>query len=613
MAWKPVIGGWGLYKTPTLTEAIAFDDLSDMPGGVVNVGEIQLSDNDFLYFDTAKTESLRYSTAHGYITHKGSGGGWVTEGEMIFYANTDADANGIWMPFMDFGGNGRLTLESTDGIAGQIHCYLNFTDGVRITTDSTYGAMLQTDTIATSAKEFQFPNISGTIVTTAGALANVDLGAYTFGAGATTVTSLDAGSGAITTTGTITGGPITIFSPTPILVFQDSNSLGAASVGYIEWKDSGGGRAGFFGNNSSGNDDLYWKNEQGGNIGIETTGSGEVQIFSNLQMGNDKLIAVDVNSNITASTTRTQGQGALTAQVNEISTVANNDDTVTLPSAITGIEIEIINNGAKTLQIFPASGDNLGLGTDTAEELEANERVKFVAYDTDNWAKESTTEIIHAEIHDEDNTDPFVINAEDDFHSYHTNGLAAGDLADWAFDAGGAGTSHAIDSIDDGVDTGNDIEVTTGTDHLLAIGDIVSQTNLADTNYVGVFVVKAIISSTQYEVAAPFNLTGTGTMDQAATLEADAVAAGVYDFAYYISGKPVGANETFDFQLYNDATAIIGSKVRRKFGGAGDFGSMAGGGVVAVGTGDKISFALSNEDSAANLIVRNLTIVLIRL
>ena len=82
-------------------------------------------------------------------------------------------------------------------------------------------------------------------------------------------------------TGTITSGDITIFDPTPILVFQDSNSLGAASVGFIEWRDSGGGRAGFFGNSSSGNDDLLWKNEQGGNIGIQTTGAGEFQIVAN--------------------------------------------------------------------------------------------------------------------------------------------------------------------------------------------------------------------------------------------------------------------------------------------------------------------------------------------
>ena len=62
---------------------------------------------------------------------------------------------------------------------------------------------------------------------------------------------------------------------------------GAASVGFIEWKDSGGGRAGFFGNNSSGNDDLFWKNEQGGNIGIETTGAGKVQINQETLLATD--------------------------------------------------------------------------------------------------------------------------------------------------------------------------------------------------------------------------------------------------------------------------------------------------------------------------------------
>ena len=347
------------------------------------------------------------------------------------------------------------------------------------------------------------------------------------------------------------------------------------------------------------------------NVGI-----GTVTPTAALQMGDDKLIALDTNAGLIASTTQDQGEGALTAQINEISTVANNGDTVTLPPAVTGVEIEIIHNGAETLRIFPASGDDLGLGTGALtsfEELEANERVKFVAYDTTNWAKESTTEIIHAEIHDEDNTDAFVINDFPDFHSYHTNGLAAGDLADWAFDAGGAGTSHVIDSIADGVDSGNDIEVTTADNHLLEDGDIVSQTGLDDANYVGIFVVKDIISVTQYEVAAPFDLTGTGTMDQAATLEADAVAAGVYAFAYYISASPVNPNETFDFQLYKEATAVIGSKIRRKFGSGGDFGSMSGGGVVTVADGEKISFALSNENSAANLTVRNLTIVLIRL
>ena len=117
----------------------------------------------------------------------------------------------------------------------------------------------------------------------------------------------------LTTTGTVTGESVTIFSPTPILVFKDSNSLGAASVGFIEWRDSGGGRAGFFGNSSSGNDDLVWKNEQGGNIVIQTTGAGECQIFANVDLGsNDFITTGTLGAGATTVTSLTDGTATLT-------------------------------------------------------------------------------------------------------------------------------------------------------------------------------------------------------------------------------------------------------------------------------------------------------------
>ena len=416
-------------------------------------------------------------------------------------------------------------------------------------------------------------------------------------------------------TGTGTFGNITILSSTPILVLKDSNSLGAASIGYIEWRDSGGGRAGFFGNSSSGNDDLTWKNEQGGNIGIETTGAGELQILAKLSMGDDQLILLDVNAGLTASTTQTQGQGALTAQVNEISTVANDNDTVTLPPAVAGTEIEIINDGANTLQMFPASGDNLGLGVDVAEQLEANERVVFVAYDATNWAKESTTEIVHAEIHDEDNTDAYVINdAGADFHAYHTNGLVAGDLANWTFDAGGAGTSFPVASVANSPGSpGAQAQITTTGSHGLAAGDIVSLTNMSAGTNAGLHVVLAPIAATTFEITSTNSANATGTMDQAATLDVVTGSAGSYSVFWSASATSATNNETFDFEIRKNATTVVGTKTRRKFGTATDFGSFSGLGIVDITNGDKISFALSNEDSSANITIRNLTIVLIRL
>lgn len=92
-----------------------------------------------------------------------------------------------------------------------------------------------------------------------------------------------------------------------------------------------------------------------------------------------------VTASITASTTQTQGQGALTTEVNNVATCANANDTVTLPAAVAGRNCVIFNNGAQTLQIFPASGDDLGAGVNTATTLAAGSNRRYVAYDATNW------------------------------------------------------------------------------------------------------------------------------------------------------------------------------------------------------------------------------------
>ena len=100
----------------------------------------------------------------------------------------------------------------------------------------------------------------------------------------------------------------------------------------------------------------------------------------------DGLLRHTVVSGITASTTQTQGQQPLTADVNEISVVSNANDTVTLPSAPAySRTITVINNGANTLQIFPASGDNLGAGVDTSTTLASGSNVRYTNYNNTNW------------------------------------------------------------------------------------------------------------------------------------------------------------------------------------------------------------------------------------
>ncbi len=117
------------------------------------------------------------------------------------------------------------------------------------------------------------------------------------------------------------------------------------------------------------------------------SGSGWDVILSptngNIQLNG--LTRRKVTAGITASTTQTQGQGALTSEVNAIATCANVNDTVTLPSAASGMRVTIINNGAQTLRIFPASGDNAGAGVDTAVTLAAGSNVSYVAYNATDW------------------------------------------------------------------------------------------------------------------------------------------------------------------------------------------------------------------------------------
>ncbi len=134
----------------------------------------------------------------------------------------------------------------------------------------------------------------------------------------------------------------------------------------------------------------------GSNLGVGTNtattitpGSHAIWFSKNAtlwyQIAGDR-VRQSLTAAITASTTQTQGNGALTSDVNEVSTVANANDTVTLPTAPSySRTVIIINNGANTLKIFPASGDNLGAGVDTSTTLASGSNVRYTNYNATNW------------------------------------------------------------------------------------------------------------------------------------------------------------------------------------------------------------------------------------
>lgn len=122
---------------------------------------------------------------------------------------------------------------------------------------------------------------------------------------------------------------------------------------------------------------------------LGTTGLNAGNVFTvdatNLFMTMNTALIRKTTAGITASVTQTQGNGALAAEINEVSVCANVNDTVTLPAAVAGRYCLVINNGAQTLQVFPASGDNLGAGADTATTIVSTSRKLFIAFDATNW------------------------------------------------------------------------------------------------------------------------------------------------------------------------------------------------------------------------------------
>lgn len=76
----------------------------------------------------------------------------------------------------------------------------------------------------------------------------------------------------------------------------------------------------------------------------------------------------------------------ITARFARVSTSATHLDSVLLPTATVGLEIEVRNDGAKDVAVFPKSGGQVdALGADTAYYLASGSVQKFVAMTTTQW------------------------------------------------------------------------------------------------------------------------------------------------------------------------------------------------------------------------------------
>ena len=141
--------------------------------------------------------------------------------------------------------------------------------------------------------------------------------------------------------------------------------LNATDDGTIQADIGNGSSDGLFEVVSQGKNLIHANGEGGGGLQHVDLGSSD----ATSHVGVSGRFAIDnLAANITASVTQTQGQQLLTKVINEVGTVANANDVVTLPPnsvytfGPTGILVVIKNNGANTLQVFPNTGDSIDNG-----------------------------------------------------------------------------------------------------------------------------------------------------------------------------------------------------------------------------------------------------------
>jgi hypothetical protein len=117
--------------------------------------------------------------------------------------------------------------------------------------------------------------------------------------------------------------------------------------------------------------------------------AGGVEAVSYTEVGTDVIVNHEANVGLTADVGSAQGNGVITSTYNVYSTVATTGDAATLPAAFSvGTMIYVKNDGANSMDVFPASGDDAGAGLNTAVAVAAGDFAVFMGTVADTtWTK----------------------------------------------------------------------------------------------------------------------------------------------------------------------------------------------------------------------------------
>lgn len=270
-------------------------------------------------------------------------------------------------------------------------------------------------------------------------------------------------------------------------------------------------------------------------------------------------INYDSATTITAFATGGQASAtALTAEINNITTVATAGDSVKLPAAVAGKHVHIKNSGATALDIFPATSDSIdALAVNLAIRIQPGSSVDFYAKDAIVWESNidqsftlvaPTTNLGQLELkaaNSAGNTVTTITNASQAAARTYTI-PDAGANANFVMDQGsntltfGATSTFTIDSdttdhtagnvmsIDLGVNSAsvNAINISSDVKTALSAAEIVRSINIdtnalaadADTSGVtGIEITASTISTSRADVKG-IKITTDGTMDAADTI-----------------------------------------------------------------------------------------------
>lgn len=131
------------------------------------------------------------------------------------------------------------------------------------------------------------------------------------------------------------------------------------------------------GNFTNLNTDKY---ESGSNISV-----GTVTASSNLSVAGTSTLSI--SATVSSAGNDQAGATALTATYNIVTGgTATSADGVKLPDCAAGLEVFILNTNAFTVDIFPASGEQIDGGTTNAAiQLAAKHSLRLVGVSATNW------------------------------------------------------------------------------------------------------------------------------------------------------------------------------------------------------------------------------------